>query len=177
MENREPYTMPVTAWHLLAAPPIEDPDPAVLLELGRVTWAAVHLEAFTDRMCSLIGPANPRSDRRTIGRKIDDAQKVLTSWPATPARDAASTWLARARDAVYRRNATLHAVPMTWFLEGEAPRPILGEMPYRDRPYVERPITTESLVELRNLLAEPLKDWLPVLAGVRREMRQRSRQR
>ena len=38
----------------------------VLTELGRVTWAAIKLEDYTEGLCSLIEPTNPRTDRRQV---------------------------------------------------------------------------------------------------------------
>jgi hypothetical protein len=59
----------------------------VLTELGRVTWAAIKLEDYTESLCSTIDPANPRTDRRQVSTKIKDAKKVLNGWPTSAARD------------------------------------------------------------------------------------------
>ena len=86
--------------------------------------------------------------------------------PATPDREAAAAWLVRARQAIERRNATLHAVPLTWFEPGQPSRSLLGEMPRGTSPYVERPLTVESLAELRSVLVEPLGDWRDVVLAL-----------
>ena len=134
---------------------LDDLGVDMFAELGRVTWAAIHLESFTNTMCSFIKPADPRTDRRILGQKIKDAQQALATWPATSARDDTAAWLARARDAIDRRNASLHAVPLTWFGPDGPPRPMLGEMPRGTRPYVERPLTAATLAGLRAVLTAP----------------------
>jgi len=48
----------------------------VLTELGRVTWAAIKLEDYTEGLCSLIDPANPRTDKRQVSQKIKDAKSA-----------------------------------------------------------------------------------------------------
>src|SRR5262249_5998176 len=108
----------------------------VLTELGRVTWAAIKLEDYAESMCSFIEPANPRTDRRQVGQKIKDAQKVLTSKAPSVTRDEAMAWLKRARQALDQRNAALHATPLVSLVRrGEQQRFALGEMPRKGRTY------------------------------------------
>lgn len=166
------YDLPATARWLLDGVdelPLDDLGDEVFAELGRVTWAAVHLEDFTTTMCAFIRPTDPRTDRRILGQKIKDAQQVLDTWPTTPARDNTKVWLERARNAIDKRNASLHAAPLTWFAPDGRPRHALGDTPRGDRSYAERPMTVESLGELRQELTEPLRDWRPVLLAASAE--------
>jgi hypothetical protein len=110
----------------------------VLTELGRVTWAAIKLEDYTESVCSFIKPTNPRMDKRQVGQKMKDAKKVLRSWPNSEVRDNTTTWLGRARNEIEHRNAALHATPVVQLghsLAGEE-RLFLGEMPRANRPYI-----------------------------------------
>jgi hypothetical protein len=140
----------------------------VLTELGRVTWAAIKLEDYAAGICSIIDPANPRTDRRQIGQKIKDAKKVLAGRTPSAARDEAVVWLDRARDAIKRRNAALHATPVVQIGQGrlgEWPL-LLGEMPRKDRPYYERPLTVESLSELRSVLEDAAGGWRDLIIAL-----------
>jgi hypothetical protein len=151
----------------------------VLTELGRVTWAAIKLEDYTEGLCSLIEPANPRTDKRQLSQKIRDAMRVLEGWPSSPVRDDAVAWLERASHAIEQRNAALHATPMVQL--GRPPaterRLFLGEMPRANRPYNERPLTVESLSALRSVLEGASSGWVDIAVGAGTESRlQRNRQ-
>ena len=132
----------------------------VFTELGRVTWAAIKLEDYVEGLCSHIDPANPRTDKRQVSTKIRDAQKVLAARTRSATRDEAAQWLEHARQAIERRNAALHATPIVWVgRERAEDRLGLGEMPRNGRPYVERPLTVESLSELRSVLEDAADGW------------------
>ena len=151
----------------------------VLTELGRVTWAAIKLEDYTESVCSFIQPANPRTDRRLVGEKIKDAKRVLAGWPSG-VRDEAVAWLERARLAIERRNAVLHATPLVWIKPGRRgdQRFLLGEMPRKGRPYTELPLTVESLSELRSVLAAAGAGWRDLVMALTPEpKRQESQER
>jgi hypothetical protein len=72
-----------------------------------VTWAAIKLEDYTEGLCSLIDPANPRTDKRQVSQKIKDARRVLDGWPSSTVRDDTMAWLERAGHAIEQRNAAL----------------------------------------------------------------------
>jgi hypothetical protein len=145
----------------------------VLTELGRVTWAAIKLEDYTEGLCSLIEPANPRTDKRQISKKIKDAKKVLMSWPNSTARDDAMVWLERASHAIEQRNAALHATPVVQLSRSPAGGQglFLGEMPRTNRPYTERPLTVESLSALRSILEDAASGWRNVAIAAGTESR------
>jgi hypothetical protein len=141
----------------------------VLTELGRVTWAAINLEDYVKSLCSFIEPADPRTDHRVVSTKIKDAKKVLADWSNPSVRDEALAWLERAGQAIERRNAVLHATPLVWFEQpgqrGER-RFFLGEMPRKGRSYVGRPLTVESLAELRSVLVGAAYGWRDLVIAV-----------
>ena len=138
----------------------------VLTELGRVTWAAIKLEDYAESVCAFIDPVNPRTDRRQVSTKIKDARKVMATWPDTSPRDEATAWLERTRLALERRNAVLHATPMVWIDQGGNEQLFLGEMPRKDSLYTERPLTVESLAELRSQLDAAADGWRDVVMAV-----------
>jgi hypothetical protein len=138
----------------------------VLTELGRVTWAAIKLEDYAEGICSDINPADPRTDTRQLSRKIRDAKKALAAWLDTELRAEATAWLERARLAMERRNAALHATPMVWIKRGQRDQMLLGEMPHKGRPYTERPLTVESLAELRLVLEGAAAGWRELTLAV-----------
>jgi hypothetical protein len=158
--------------------PTDDLPTDVLTELGRVMWAAIKLEDYTEDVCSWIDPANPRTDKRQVGRKIKDANKVLSSWPDSSPRREAKAWLERAGRAIERRNAALHATPLVWLDPGRRGelQLLLGEMPRNGRPYVERPLTVESLTELRSVLDGAADGWRDLVIAVDAEARRQKAQ-
>ena len=132
----------------------------VFTELGRVTWAAIKLEDYVEGLCSHIDPANPRTDKRQVSTKIRDAQRVLAAETRSATRDEAAEWLEHARQAIEQRNAALHATPIVWVgSERAEDRLGLAEMPRKGRPYFERPLTVESLSELRSVLENAAYGW------------------
>jgi hypothetical protein len=132
----------------------------VFTELGRVTWAAIKLEDYVEGLCSHIDPANPRTDKRQVSRKIRDARRVLAARTRSATRDEAAEWLEHAHQAIERRNAALHATPIVWVGRARAEDRLgLGEMPRNGRPYFERPLTVESLSELRSVLEDAADGW------------------
>ena len=93
--------------------PDELPD-TVLIELGRLTWSAIHLEDLTDSLCHFVVHRDPREDRRPIGSKITEALRELRDRQSAQDIEA---WLVRAREALESLNAFLHSVPLVLFNE------------------------------------------------------------
>jgi hypothetical protein len=137
----------------------ELPD-IVLIELGRFTWAAILLEDLTDSLCGFIHYANPREDRRSIGQKIKDARRKLGTWNRSPDIDAIDSWLIRAAEALERRNALLHSVPMVLMdSEGRSVGHALGEMPRSGSDYFERHLTVDGVRQVRYELQIARNGW------------------
>lgn len=132
----------------------------VLIELGRLTWAAILLEDLTDSLCSCIHYANPREDRRSIGQKIKGARRDLRTWRETLDVEHIDSWLLRAAQALERRNALLHAVPMVVFdPEGRSIGHALGEMPRAGSEYFERHLTVAGVRQVHDELHAAQQDW------------------
>ena len=142
----------------------------VFTELGRVTWVRRSSSRTTSRTCARI--SNPRTDKRQVSTKIRDAQKVLAARAPSATRDEAAAWLEHARQAIERRNAALHATPIVWVgRERAEDRLGLGEMPRKGRPYFERPLTVESLGELRSVLKDAADGWRDLVIALGTESR------
>jgi hypothetical protein len=86
-------------------------------------------------------------------------------------RDEAIVWLERARQAIERRNAALHATPIVWIGLDQGGQLRLGEMPRKGNPYVERPLTVESLSELRSVLEYAADGWVDLAVKMGTEPR------
>jgi hypothetical protein len=149
----------------------------VLTELGRVTWAAIKLEDYTEGICSAIDPANPRTDRRPVSQKIKEAKRALANWPVSKLRDDATAWLERASQAIEERNAALHATPVVWMGGPDHGKLLLGEMPRANRLYNERPLTVESLSMLRSLLENASSGWADITVATGTEFLRQARSR
>jgi len=147
--------------------PDELPD-TVLIELGRLTWSAIHLEDLTDSLCHFVVHRDPREDRRPIGSKITEALRELRDRQSAQDIEA---WLVRAREALERRNAFLHSVPLVLLNErGQKVGPALGEMMRRNRQYFERRMTAPAIREVREELDAACQGWrktLTLAAGER----------
>ena len=146
----------------------------VLTELGRVTWAAIQLEDYTEGVCSSVNPANPRTDKRPISRKIKDAKNVLIDWPVSKVRDDAIAWLERASQAIEERNAAFHATPLVWIGGSNEGQLLLGEMPRANRLYTERPLTVESLNMLRSTLESAPSGWAEITVALGTELKRQA---
>jgi hypothetical protein len=140
---------------------IPDLPEAVLIELGRLTWSAIHLEDVTDAICHSVKHRR-REDQSTIGPKITAALEELREWQKGGCDvDEIRAWLERSNRALDKRNAILHSVPLVLFDEhhkkiGHA----LGEMPKRDRPYNVRPMEVSELREVRDELDAAREGWV-----------------
>lgn len=114
------------AGHAELMSPLYEPDEAVLLELGRLTWAAINLEDVVPSVRYAIGPVPDSLEKRwepegspvrliraPISKWITDAEEVLSGWPQSAIRDTALQWFGATREALIDRNNVLHSVPVT----------------------------------------------------------------
>jgi hypothetical protein len=132
----------------------------VLIELGRLTWAAILLEDLTDSMCTFIHHTNPREDRRSIGQKIKDARRDLRTWGESLDIEHVESWLFRAAQALERRNALLHSVPLVVLdHEGQPVGHALGEMPRTGSEYFERRLTGAGVRHVHDELHAARQGW------------------
>jgi hypothetical protein len=130
--------------------PHDSPPDDVLVELGKLTWAAINLEDAVYTVCQRIEPVD---DYRSvpIGKQISQAREALRAQPDEALRAKADAWLESASRALADRNAILHAVPVT--VMPLAPSitpgdldPLLAHLP-RDkaREPVHTPLTVSGL--------------------------------
>jgi len=109
---------------------------------------------------SHIDPRDPLADdRRPISKRIREAKQALARRAASEMRDKATAWLDRASVAIERRNAALHATPIVWIDDERRCAFGLGELRRADRPYFGRPLTVESMSELRSVLDKAAEGW------------------
>jgi hypothetical protein len=99
--------------------PLDEPDDAVLLELGRLTWAAINLEDVIPTVRRAIGPAPKRLASEPVSVWIKDALDALGHWPESEVRETACRWFTAARQALQERNSVLHSVPVALFIRND----------------------------------------------------------
>jgi hypothetical protein len=158
-----------------------EPDEAVLLELGHLTWAAINLEDVIPNVRYAIGSVPDRLERRwdqpgsparllraPISRWIDDAEEVLSGWPVSATRDAACRWLGAAREALEERNSVLHSVPVTG--------PALEHLPTTRKGEFSRiRLTEEDLRAVRQKLADAREGWVEIVQALCEESQRNMR--
>jgi hypothetical protein len=85
------------------------PD-ASLRALGRIAWAAINLEDWTNSNCELV--LSEFDSRIPIGDHIDQAVKVARTWVHSPTTDSAIQWMLRSKELMQQWNQILHSVPV-----------------------------------------------------------------
>ena len=152
-----------------------EPDDAVLLELGRLTWAAINLEDVIPTVRRAIGPEPPELARAPVSTWIKDALSVLATWPESPTRGTAVEWFGAAREALEKRNCVLHSVPATFVhISGDgavtAHGAVLDHIPARRGGSVRRtPLTEDALRCVHRQLAGARTGWVELCEGLARE--------
>jgi hypothetical protein len=148
--------------------PAED----VLLELGRVTWAAMDLEGAAEFVCRSVIGAGPEVTKAPTRRQVEAALDVLKSWPVTPERDQGMRWLRQAGAALGGRNDVLHAQVVTVFHRDEAGRLTEGPGTWLQRVRCRGDVgpvmalSAESLARVRQVLVEASGGWVPVVTAL-----------
>jgi hypothetical protein len=160
--------------HAWLMSPWDDPDDAVLLELGRLTWAAINLEDVVPEVRRAVGPEPDNLARAPAAEWIKDALEVLSAWPASDIRETASRWFSAAREALDERNSVLHSVPVTLItfdsgeitVHGQA----LDHIPRRkDGSFRRISLTEDELRRVRLKLADARSGWVDICLALREE--------
>ena len=150
---------------------LNEPDDAVLLELGRLTWAAINLEDVVPTIRRALGPAPKRLAREPVSVWIKDALKVLSGWPESEVRRTASRWFNVAREALEDRNRVLHSVPVTLITiadgtvteHGQA----LDHLPRREGESFSRiSLAEDKLRRVRQKLAAARDGWTEICVAL-----------
>lgn len=150
----------------------DEPDDAVLLELGRMTWAAINLEDVIPTMRRAIGPEPKGLARTPASEWIKDALKCLAGWRESEAREAAIRWLNAALRALKERNRVLHSVPVTVYTRHPDGRftehgQALDHLPRGAADSFSRmPMAAEALRRVRQELADARQGWLEILQAL-----------
>ncbi|WP_409186475.1 hypothetical protein F9C11_20490 [Amycolatopsis sp. VS8301801F10] len=131
----------------------------VLLELGRFTWDAMHLEDAVIQLSMVI--TMNLEPGLLVSQYVERARAELDRWPTSEARAEVLAWLNDAMTALdEERNEVLHARPEVLFdpRSGEWSR-ALGVTPRRAtkkraaRGYQRRPLEVEHLRAARHRMA------------------------
>lgn len=148
--------------------PREVPDDEVLLELGRVGYAAIQLEPIIDWFCRVIEGPGGQDDRRPRGTQVKSARKALEAGGTFPERSRILDWLTRADDAMERRNSVFHGDPIIeWNVFGEEDM-AAGDVQLLHRSrrsggqVTRTPLTVEGLQDVLAELEGAMADWLDV---------------
>lgn len=150
---------------LRSAGVIDTPPDDVLLELGRLIWAAINLEDVAYAMCRSIKPRGGPFDDTPVIERIRRAQKDLEALPDVDLCHRADRWLQAASEALLERNAVLHAVPATFepLLPEITPGnldPVLAHFPRdKSRSPVHTHITVAGLQPIRRRLEQARVGW------------------
>ena len=150
------------------------PSHDVLLELGRVAWAAINLEDTVYFACRAMDPpADPQRGDPAISARIAEVREKLLGPSADAARQRAAAWLEAAEQALQVRNSVMHSTPAT-FEPWPGTDPIAGvakdwlmhfPRSAKRRP-VRTPLTVESLKKIRVQLESASQGWVAVVGDV-----------
>jgi hypothetical protein len=149
------------------------PSDDVLLELGRLTWAAINLEDDVYLVCRSVEPRGGPFDDTNIGPRIDLALKDLEKRPGNDLRHQAEQWLIEAAAALRERNAVLHSTHIVFIptsgqpSSATPPDPELVNFPRnRSSPAIHTPLTLEGLGQIHRRLENARSDCLELAAAL-----------
>jgi hypothetical protein len=126
----------------------------VLLELGRLAWAAIELERLVYDVCRFLHPMEVYDDT-PIGPRVDATRRNLSVLADVDLRTQTDDWLRRASDALQERNQVLHGRLFEfepWLPEINPGNldPVLAHVTRRDpRTYTHVPFTQSGLAPIR----------------------------
>lgn len=137
----------------------------VLLELGRLVWAAINLEDVVYTVCRSVEPRHGPFDDTFVSQRIDEALEDLRTRPDDQLRAMTEAWLAKAKEVLQERNAVLHSTPVTFvplapdIIPGVLD-PELAHFPKnKNRSPVHTALTIEGLRPIRRRLEAARVGW------------------
>jgi hypothetical protein len=149
-----------------------DPDDGVLLELGRLTWAAMALEEVVYTVCRVVKPRHGPYDDHPIGARVAEGLRDLHDLDP-PLQGTVRAWLVEAKDSLAARNSVLHSTHVVFEpLPGTTPIPattgaFLAHFPRcGNGTQVQTPLTVAGLAPLCRRLEAARQDWVAVATGV-----------
>jgi hypothetical protein len=147
------------------------PDEAALLELGRMTWAAINLEDVVHGMGDSLGLDSAELARGPVSACITRLLDVLGSCPESEIREYASRWFIGARQALQARNSVLHAVPGVWVTIDSDHTvtqhgPVLEDLGRAGRPYQRRLMSSDEVRPVRLQLEQARAGWVEIFLAL-----------
>jgi|ERR1700733_674633 len=143
------------------AVPEGNPPDKVLVELGRLVWAAINLEDVVWTFCRAVEPYD-LFDRSPVGTRINHALTALKKRPDGGLRQRAAAWLSEAKAALEDRNEIVHSTPGELIAMLGAPEPGTWLIHFPNdptKPAVHRAFTVDSLRAIRLRLEEARGGW------------------
>ena len=141
------------------------PSDEVLLELGRLVWAAINLEDVVFAVCRAVNPRGGPYDDTPIGTRIRQARNDLEARPDPGQRAEVDAWLVAAEEALRERNAVVHGTPVTFValsptIQPGITGPLLAHYPRdRSRPPVHMNLTVAGLRSVRIRIEKARAGW------------------
>ncbi|GAA5136785.1 hypothetical protein [Pseudonocardia adelaidensis] len=148
------------------------PPDDVLIELGRIAWAAMELEGLVKSVAQAVVGAGEEVTEADAGKQARAAGTVLDAWPQSEARDAGRRWLIAAQDALLGRHSILHAtiVKMAVRTAGGGweinPALWLHHVPPKGRAHEPVQLVVSELRAMREILVEARQGWTEVIVAL-----------
>lgn len=148
------------------------PPDVVLIELGRIAWAATDLEGIVRSVCQAVIGAGDEVTRASVGRQVQGTIEVLDTWPQSEARDAGRRWLVAAQDALSGRHMILHSTIVNmvtpapdggWHID---PALWLQHILTRGAAGMPVELTADELLAVREILVAARRGWTQVIVGL-----------
>ena len=148
------------------------PPDEVLLELGRIAWAAMDLEDVVQSVAQAVIGAGDEVSRASVGLQARAAVEVLDTWPPSESRDAGRRWLTAAQDALTGRHSVLHATIVNmvrptpeggWKID---PATWLQHIPTKGRAGQPVALLASELQVIREVLVDARRGWTDVIVGL-----------
>ncbi len=145
------------------------PSDAVLLELGRLVYAAIELERATYMLCRAVKPWSHEKPEPPISQVIATSLEILGAKPECEIRAATETWLTDALAALQERNSVVHGDPMVRYEahDGEGFQRVGGahlvHFPNdKTKPTVRTDLSVEGLQPIRKRIEDLESRWAAV---------------
>ena len=148
------------------------PDDVVLLELGRLVYAAIELERATYMLCRAVKPWSVAKPEPPVSQIVASSVSILRGKPDCDIRTTTESWLDRSLSALQERHSVVHGDPMVRYEEhpGEGFRqvgdPQLVHFPNdKTRPMVRTNLTVDGFRPIRNRIEVLLSEWSAVTSN------------
>jgi len=140
-----------------------EPSEPVLIELGRLTWAALNLEGVIESVAQRI---HFRTQPKTGSDLIRQALRDLNALTPGPAVEATRKWLTDADLAMIERNKILHADVMRPFTQNGDGIEFGNDVLLDARSGTRTPVSVDALRSVRETIAAVHSRWTTVLVDL-----------